>query len=45
MCLFVPKRIYTEAEEIEITDAEEERIKEMVEKFYGNSSTERRNII
>ncbi len=45
MCLFVPKRIYTEAEEIEITDAEEKRIKEMVEKFYGNSSTERRNII
>lgn len=39
MCLYVPKRIYANAEEIKIVDSEVVRIKEIVEDFYGRNCT------
>lgn len=41
MCLQVPKRIYSEAIELELTDSEDDRIKEIVDIFYGRNSTEK----
>lgn len=41
MCLQVPKRIYSEAIELELVDSEDERIKEIVDTFYGRNSTEK----
>ncbi len=45
MCLWVPKRIYADAVETEIIDAEEKQIKEIVDSFYGSDSAEKRNLI
>lgn len=39
MCLCVPKRVYSDAKTMEITDSEEENIKEIVDSFYGSGST------
>ncbi len=39
MCLCVPKRVYSDAKTMEITDSEEENIKEIVGSFYGSGST------
>lgn len=41
MCLQVPKRIYSDAMELELTNSEDNRIKEIVDNFYGRNSTER----
>lgn len=41
MCLQVPKRIYSDAIELELTDSEDNRIKEIVDNFYGRKSTEK----
>ena len=41
MCLQVPKRIYSEAIEFELTNSEDTQIKEIVEDFYGRNSTEK----
>ena len=41
MCLQVPKRIYSEAKEMELKGAEYAQIKEIVENFYGRDSTEK----
>lgn len=41
MCLQVPKRIYSEAKEMELKEAEDAQIKEIVENFYGRDSTEK----
>lgn len=41
MCLHVPKRIYSEAIELELTDSEDKQIKEIVDKFYGRKSTKK----
>lgn len=41
MCLQVPKRIYSEATEFELTNSEDTQIKEIVEGFYGRNSTEK----
>ncbi len=41
MYLWVPKRVYADAIEMEITNSEEERIKEMVDNFYGSNSAEK----
>lgn len=41
MCLQVPKRIYSEAIEFELVDSEENRIKEIVDIFYGRNGTEK----
>lgn len=38
-CLEVPKRIYSDAVELTITDSEELRVREIVEKFYGRNCT------
>lgn len=37
LCLWVPKRNYINAKEIEIVVSEEEHIKEMVDSFYENN--------
>lgn len=42
MCLQVPKRIYSDAIELEITDSEDNQIKEIVDNFYGGNSTKKR---
>lgn len=39
LCLYVPKRVYADAKTMEITDLEEEKIKEIVNDFYRNGST------
>lgn len=41
MCLQVPKRIYSDAIELELTDSEDDQIKEIVDNFYGRNSTEK----
>lgn len=41
MCLQVPKRIYSDAMEFELTDSEDNRIKEIVDNFYGRNSTKK----
>lgn len=41
ICLQVPKRIYSDALELELTDSEDEQIKEIVDNFYGRNSTEK----
>lgn len=41
MCLQVPKRIYSDAVELELTDLEVDRIKEIVDSFYGRNCTEK----
>lgn len=41
MCLQVPKRTYSEAVEMELTDSEDTQIKEIVDNFYGRNSTEK----
>ena len=41
MCLQVPRRIYSEATEVKLTDSEDTRIKEIVDNFYGRNSTEK----
>lgn len=41
MCLQVPKRLYSDAIELELTDSEDNRIKEIVDNFYGRNSTEK----
>lgn len=40
MCLCVPKRIYSDAKTMEITDSEEENIREIVDRFYGEYGSE-----
>ncbi len=41
MCLQVPKRQYSNAIELELTDSEDNRIKEIVDNFYGRNCTEK----
>lgn len=41
MCLQVPQRIYSEAIELELTDSEDNQIKEIVDNFYGRNSTKK----
>lgn len=41
MCLQVPERIYSRAVECELVDSEDEKIKEMVDNFYGRNGTEK----
>ena len=41
MCLQVPERIYSKAVECELVDSEDEKIKEMVDNFYGRNGTEK----
>lgn len=41
MCLQVPKRIYSDAIELELTDSEDSQIKEIVDNFYGRNSTKK----
>lgn len=41
MCLQVPKRIYSDAIELELTDSEDNQIKEIVDNFYGRNSTKK----
>lgn len=39
MCLYVPKRVYSDAKTMEITDSEGKNIKKIVDSFYGSDST------
>ena len=41
MCLQVPKRVYADAIELELTNLEDNRIKEIVDNFYGRNNTEK----
>ena len=41
MCLQVPKRIYSDVIELELTDSEDNQIKEIVDNFYGRNSTKK----
>ena len=45
MCLMVPKRVYSKAVEMQLTDSQEKRIGEIVDEFYRGESTKDGTII
>lgn len=45
MCLIVPKRIYSNAVEMQLTDSQEKRIGEIVDEFYRGESTKNGTIM